>query len=512
MDIKQFLEKYNAARTKQSEWRSVHEECYHYAMPNKNNFSSDGNTTGNGSRMKNQHLYDNTAVESTTKFASRFQQLTAPVEQKYFRITLSDYSKQQILTENKPEIAEMIVKEQQSMLDEITAKLYHYYSKSNINSNIHECFHDLAVGTCALIVNENNDDRIPFLCSSIPLYQLSILEGKFGTIDTVFRKHYAPVKAIEAMWPSANMSIFNESDLKNPDEKVEIIEGVSYNENNKNYDYKVVVKDKEIFSGKYITNPFVISRYKVTSGEVYGRGPLMDCLNDIKLVNKAQAEALKAAEKASSEIYVISGNDTMANELGLTLGPDTILNIEPNETFQRLGYQGRFDITQLYVVEKQNNIKRILLATSIDRPKALSPEEIDALSNENLFDMAPNANRIYNEFITPILKRMVDILMRRNIIPEFDIDNGLKIEYTTPISMLTKQKETSSILNTIQQIANSVGPDKVNLVLDTVAISKQIAENNNLLSRFVRSDAEIQQLQEQQQQQAQQQLLAADME
>lgn len=511
MDIKEFLQKYNTAKTKQSEWRGTHEECYHYAMPNKNNFSSDGNTSGNGSRLKNTHLFDNTAVEATSKFASRFQQLTAPVEQQFFKITLSDYSKQQIYKENKPEIAEMILKEQQSILDEVTAKLYHFYTRSNINSNIHECFHDLAIGTCAMIVNENNDNRIPFLCSSIPLYQLSILEGKFGTIDTIFRKHYAPIKAIPAMWPSGNMSMFNEEELKS-DEKIEVIEGVSFNEKTLKYDYMVVAKEKTIFQAIYITNPFVVSRYKVASGEVYGRGPLMDILNDIKLVNKAQEYVLKAAEKASSEFYLVAGSDTMAAELGLTLGPDVVINIDSSEKFERLPFMGRVDVTQLFVAEKQANIKRTLLATSIDRPKALSPEEINALSNENIYDMIPIGNRIYNEFITPFIRRMLDILMRKDIIPTFDIDNGLKIEYTTPITMLNKQRETQEILTTMSQIANSFGPEVANTIVDPYKLAKRIAENNNMLSSFVRTDIEIQQIQQQQQEAQQQAQMAAGME
>lgn len=513
MNIKQFLEKYNAARNKQSEWRSTHEECYHYAMPNKNNFSSDGNTSGNGSRFKNNHLFDNTAVEATSKFASRFQQLTAPVEQQFFKITLSDYAKQEIYKQNKPEIAEMVLKENQGILDEVSAKVYHFFTRSNINSNIHECFHDLAIGTCSLIVNENNDPRVPFLCSSIPLYQLSILEGKFGTIDTIFRKHYAPIKSIPSMWPDASLEgVLGESELNSPDEKIEIIEGVSYNDETFKYDYMVVVKDKEIFSAIYNTNPFVVSRYKVASGEVYGRGPLMDILNDIKLVNKAQEYVLKAAEKASSEFYLVAGSDTMAAELGLTLGPDVVINIDSSEKFERLPFMGRVDVTQLFVAEKQANIKRTLLATSIDRPKALSPEEINALSNENIYDMIPIANRIYNEFLTPILRRMLDILIRKSIIPEFDIDNGLKIEYTTAITMLNKQKETQEILTTMSQIANSFGPDVANTIIDPYKLAKRIAENNNLLSSFVRTDIEIQQMQEQAQQQQQQAQVAAGME
>jgi hypothetical protein len=312
------------------------------------------------------------------------------------------------------------------------------------------------------------------------------------------------------MWPKADMSMFNDEEIN--DDKIEIIEGVSYNEATMKYDYMVVTKDKKVFSAIYITNPFVVSRYKVASGEVYGRGPLMDILNDIKLVNKAQEYVLKAAEKASSEFYLVAGSDTMAAELGLTLGPDVVINIDSSEKFERLPFMGRVDVTQLFVAEKQANIKRTLLATSIDRPKALSPEEINALSNENIYDMIPIGNRIYNEFITPFIRRMLDILMRKNIVPKFDIDNGLKIEYTTPITMLNKQRETQEILTTMSQIANSFGPEVANTVVDPYKLAKRIAENNNLLSSFVRTDIEIQQIQEQQQQAQQQAQMAASME
>lgn len=504
--IKTFLEKYAASKAKYDQWMNLHQECYDFAMPNKSNFND---TRITSIKRSNINIFDNTAIEATSRFASRFQQLTAPVGQKFFRLTLSDYAVNEIeRNAGDPIIAEQEISEMQQMLDDITTTIFHYYNKSNINSNIHECFHDLAVGTCAMIINENNDNRMPFIASSIPLYELYILDGKFGTIDTVFRKHYIPFRTVKQMWPEAKLKFFDTTRLEDPLEKVEVIEGISVLDSGTTQ-YMVVVEDKEIYSATYLSNPFIVSRYKVGSGETYGRGPLMDVLNDVKLVNKAQEYVLKAAEKSTSELFLVADDDQTTAELGMTLGPDMIIPLQDINNFQRLPFQGRVDVAQLFVAQKQENIKRTLLANTMDQKKALSPEELEALTNENLFDMAPIASRLYNEFMTPILKRILDILIRKNIVKtEFDVDNGLKFEYTTPMAMLYKVKETQQMLSALQQISNAVGAQEAATVCDLTKIAKQIALNNNILSKFVRSDMQIAQLKEQQQQQQQQMMMA----
>jgi hypothetical protein len=49
--------------------------------------------------------------------------------------------------------------------------------------------------------------------------------------------------------------------------------------------------------GEYSTFPYSISRYSTSPEEVFGRGPAMQALADVKRLNKISESVLKAVDK-----------------------------------------------------------------------------------------------------------------------------------------------------------------------------------------------------------------------
>ena len=411
-NTEEFLRRYSTARAKFNQWRGLHEDAYDYALPQRNLFATEGSPINQGDR-RNIHLYDNTAVDAVGVFASRMLQMVAPVGKQWFRFEVSDLMKKSMKKEEIMDEEE--IQEQQAILDDLTDLFFHYWNNSNGANQFHEAFHDLAIGTCAILTNETDDDDTPFVLNAVPIYQLAIEEGLLHNVDTIFRTHYIPYKTIRTLWEEATISErLGRMIENNPEEKLNVIEGVIYNRKTKKYDYRVVIHEggEEIYKTAYFTNPWAVSRFKLVAGESYGRGPVIDLLPDIKMINKASEFVMRAAEKSSSEIFVAVDDGVLNPDIGLTLEPDSLVFVDDIKNLNRLPFQGRPDITQALINERRFNIQKKLLADSIDRAKALSPEEINALNSEKLFDMNAPFSRLTNELLTPTIMRVLDILQK----------------------------------------------------------------------------------------------------
>lgn len=490
MNIKNFINRYDKARQVFEKWRNIHEECYDLAIPNRNKFENNG--VSMEGEHKNTHLYDNTAVDSVAIFASRLLQMVAPVDKKFFRLEYNELVKYDLKEVYK--LSEEEIKKEQEKLDKITDIFFHFWQNSNASQQLHESFFDLAVGTSAILTNEMEEKEEPFMLNCVNIFDLAIEEGYLSSVDTVFRKHNINLKSIKQLWPMGQLPMHLEDQINfDPTEKHEVIEGVVYNQKTKKYDYKVVLKEDEflVYSEVYNTNPWAVTRYKKVSNETYGRGLLMDLLPDIKVVNKASEFLMRAAEKSSSELFIVNEDGIINSDIMQSLMPDSIIPTTDIDAFRRLPFQGRPDLTQLYLQEKQFNIKKKLLADSIDRPKALSPEEIQALNNEKLFDTGATFKRLTKELLEPIILRIFDILERKNII-DFKFDkNKHVIKYTNPLARAQDLQDNNNIINTLMQAYNTFGVEQTNLIIDKEKMVKDFFINADFAEKYLKTEKEI---------------------
>jgi len=71
--VKKILAKYEHAKSLKDQWTSVFEECYEYALPQRESFFTE--TAG---RRRTDHIFDETAVVGVQEFASRLQSGIVP--------------------------------------------------------------------------------------------------------------------------------------------------------------------------------------------------------------------------------------------------------------------------------------------------------------------------------------------------------------------------------------------------------------------------------------------------
>ena len=136
---KNFLEKYEKAKTVRESFIPLFEECYEYALPQRESFY----TQAVGER-RDDKIFDETAVVGVQEFASRLQQGLVPNFARWADFTAGS----EVPKEERDSV--------NNQLDEVTEYVFEVIQNSNFGQEVHESFMDLAVGTGVLHVQEGD--------------------------------------------------------------------------------------------------------------------------------------------------------------------------------------------------------------------------------------------------------------------------------------------------------------------------------------------------------------------
>ena len=134
---KQYIERYQKAKAFREQWVPLFEECYEYALPQRESFYYEEH-----GQRRDDKIFDETAVVGVQEFASRLQSGIVPNFARWADLMAgSEVPKDQ---------REAIDNE----LDEVTEYVFEVLQNSNFSQEVHESFMDLAVGTGILCVEE----------------------------------------------------------------------------------------------------------------------------------------------------------------------------------------------------------------------------------------------------------------------------------------------------------------------------------------------------------------------
>ena len=278
------LKRHDKALTKKEDFRSLYEECYEFALPQRNLY--DGYYEGKvGGQKKMNRVFDSTAINSTQRFANRMQSGIFPPQRKWCRL------------EPGPDIPEDRKEEAQAALDIYSDKLFASLKQSNFDIAIGEFLLDLSVGTAVMMV-QPGDDINPINFIPVPQFLVSFEEGANGQVDNVYRRMRLKGESIMRQWSDAKIpeDLQKKIDQK-PTDDLEFIEATVLDQKRGDYCYHVIHKESktELVYRRMVESPWIVSRYAKVAGEIYGRGPLLTALPDIKTLNKVKELVLKNA-------------------------------------------------------------------------------------------------------------------------------------------------------------------------------------------------------------------------
>lgn len=191
LPIKDIIGRHQKALSRKDNWRSIYEDCYRYALPQRNLYDGfyEGGVPG---QNKMNVVFDSTAIDSTQRFANKIQSGLFPPYKKWCRL------------EPGNEIPEANKQEVQMALDMYLDKLFSVLRQSNFDLAMGEFILDLAVGTAVMLV-QPGDDVNPIVFTPVPQYLVALEEGPYGSIDNVYRRMKVRGEAILRQWPDASI-------------------------------------------------------------------------------------------------------------------------------------------------------------------------------------------------------------------------------------------------------------------------------------------------------------------
>ena len=493
------LQKYERAKSARSLFEPLFDECYEYALPMRQSFYSE--TIG---QRRDDRIFDETAVVGTQEFASRLQSGLVPNFARWADFVAgSEVPKEQVDAVN-------------NQLDEVTEYVFEVLQNSNFGQEIHESFMDLAVGT-GVVLCEEGDAINPIRFNAIPLPSVVLDTGPDDNIDHVFRERQLKVSEIAVAYPKAVLSDRLTRQLEsNPDAKVKIVEIVCKNYSKPNqeiHDYFVVdVEDKGIIYYEQFkgvgSNPFVCFRWSKASGEIYGRGPLVNALSAIKTTNLTIELILENAQMAISGIYQMD-DDGVVNTDTINLVPGTIIpKAMGSAGLQPIKAAGDFNVANLVLGDMRNNIKRALYNDMLGDPNKTPASATEVA--ERMADLSRRIGsafgRLQAEMVQPILQRVVYILKKQGRI-DLPVINGreVKVKSVSPLAQAQANQDISSVSRYLQMVGTTFGPEILNLLIRSDDVAVYLAKKFGVPDSLVRDDVERQQLIQAAQQMAQQQ-------
>lgn len=466
------MKRRTAAASRKELWRSTYTEAQRYAMPARETF----NWTTPG--QEKNRLYDSTLQELTYEAANTLCALLFPPWSRWAELGAGG-----TIPENE------VPKELLSGLQRATQMFFAFLNSSNFTTVIHECALDLMIGTCALDFDEGDNEK-PFVFTAVPLSAIELEEGPDGTVETTFMLRKPTARNIMRTYPGTqiwDLSAATQDAMKtNPDVEIEVVQGSIYDPDTKHY-YGVAMEaaSKNIFwRFDYGTScPRIVARATKVSGEIYGRGRVINSLPDARTLDKMVEFVLRHAAMQIAPPYT-AVSDGVINPYTVTLQPNTPIpvasNANDNPSLKVLDVGGNFSLSEKLMDMLRERLRRAMLGPEGSTGQPLSASEITIADRNRLWAMNGEFSRIQAELLFKIVARGVFILQKKGLIPQFKIDGRIvTVRYTSPFAKSQNSEDVMALQNSIAAVG-ALGPAALAVTFKIDDIGEWVSRKNGV--------------------------------
>lgn len=360
-------------------------------------------------------LFDSTAADAADNLAACMYSLLTPPESLWINLVPE--------SEDAPDATAT------------TAALRANLNDSNFYTTIHQCYLDLVVyGTACLFMAENpigSDSAFSF--TAIPISDIAILNG--ATFHTTSMSARDAMTKYPTWTPPADL---RDRIKQNPEIELRLIQALVGTDFVAWLDTGGDIENNIVSRGTFETNPYIIFRWSLCSGELYGRSPVLRALPDIKTANKVVELVLKNATIAVSGIWQ-ADDDGVINLANINLTPGAIIpKAVGSSGLTPLASGADFDVSQIILRDLRERIRHAMLADRIAplTEKEMTATEILARNSDMMRILGATYGRLLHEFIRPMCERGLQILSRRGVIEPISLHSDAELKYIAPIAQM----------------------------------------------------------------------------
>ena len=334
--------------------------------------------------------------------------------------------------------------------------------KSQFNSNAHELYLELCgFGNGVMYVDKRKANNIFFKTYSIA--NCCYMENEEGKVDLLYRVTHTTAKQVLEQWPDTAHEKVKEVAEKEPNKLIRILHAVEPRPAGKKGSYKtnkpwsscyVDMENQHIMEeGGYDTFPYLCPRFSKRTNEVYGFGPGMSALADVRMINRMHEVIIRGMEKIVDPPILLP-HEAMIRPL--TLQPAGLNFYDPSAggEIKPLVTNGRPEIGLQYLAQQQEKIVKHFYVDWMNLPQGgnMTATEVMQRRDEKLRLLSPMVSRLQTEFLGALIDRVFYLLLEIGAIPkppESLFNKDVKIEYISPIAQAQRFAELDSLTRSI---------------------------------------------------------------
>lgn len=477
MNAEDILKRFNKSVAYRQNWENLYSSAYEQFMPQRSKNFKDSNTDGQNNDGSDV-VFDSTPLDSLNKFVSKLQTSLVPAQKNWLRLKVGTS-----LKDNEDKL--------QPVLDDITSVFFSAIRNSNFDVEAAESFYDLAVGTACLMMMEG-DVLTPFKFKTVPLSELYLEKVGNGQFNSIFRKHRVVPLFADKVWADAKI----DSDMKEEEKEQDFVEAVMQENDLWKY-YVVYAKEKKLIVDRTLRyNPFIVFRWSVMPGEVYGRGPVLFALPDAKSLNKTKELILKNASIAVSGVWTLE-DDGVTNPENVIIKPGAIIPVTSNggasraASLQPLLTGTNFNVGDIVISDLRQSISNIMFANPLGPvdQAVKTATEIEYRQKQYADEIGAPFGRLESEFIKPIIKNGLLILdaLGKIDIQDFRVnEEQIAVDYASPLSITQNTEDVNKLIKFMEVINGIFGPQIAAMIMNEEAIptlaTKMGIDLNNIKS------------------------------
>lgn len=520
VDVGKLISRYNGLKSlRDGYWLQVWREVRQYVMPTYSDYLTEGGARG-------LNIYDTTAIEARKRLAAGMYNWMAPPDKRWFELVPQD-----------DELAKD--EDVKDYFSEVTKIIAFAMANSNWSTVLIQVLNNLACGLDGIVYCEDGGDGGNNIINfrSFPVETVCYAENSKGRVDTVFRElELTNRQLVQEFGEDKNFpaQIREEgSDERLQDKKRKVLHAVfprsvrdSECLDNKNMPFADVYIEMEtkqlLYESGFEEYPFAVCRFDKSDNETYGRGPGLDMLPTIKMLNRMQQAYIISAEHRADPSYLIPDGSLLSRDFNRD--PGAVIPYKPDINGSKpeiLPIAGNPVKEFQDIKEVQNNVKTGFFWDIFDPLgdlRQITATEAEIRNEGKMIPFAPIAGNLHSELFRVIIHRVYGIVLRRGMLPELPqrlLENpDYKVEFVSKIALSIKKLESLGWLQTEASLANlaAIKPDVMdNFELDEIARDIALVNGSSpkwLVPARERDEIRGARMEAQQQQAAAEQLLA----
>jgi hypothetical protein len=448
------------------------QSIYRYMMPWRQ--STIERVPGGGGQSEGatiaDYIFDATGISAAANFAGTIQEDWMPANREFFKLQAGPFL---------PDGAD---RDKINLAYEEVSKRVHAVSARPQLTAL-ECFYDLFGGTMAMYLAKGNNRTI-VNSAAAPIIEIAIEDGPWGDTWDIYWKRAYKFRDLPALWPNGK---FSETILRSiketPRQTLQVVQYTHYDQKSDSWLLDVWTDrdedlDKAVWNETFNVSPWMIARMFKMPGERFGRGLGHLALPFVKTANRGRELVLKAAVFAILGIW-LRRNDSVFNPDTAVFDPGAMWAVSQTggqfASLSRLPVpSSEFNVAHIIQQEERDQIRRVLLDDELpDEQEAVrSATEVAGRLRRYARRRGGTGARLGQEFITPYVQRMTDILGQFGHVPKgITIDQIItRCLVTAPAAAAQRADKVEGWVNYTQILAMLFGPQIAMLLTKVDAI------------------------------------------